>query len=373
MARPAGSRPRPPLRAWRLVALLALLALLALTGVGWYYSNEVLAVEASSPPVYDLTVADVSDGQVTLEGPDAGRAGVWGLDLPDGYAQVGPVARAGEGEATRALRPLLDPPEPGSPARLDGYAYPHDPSVFGFTVDEVAIPGRGGDYPAYHVPGDAGTWVIAVHGRGARRTEAFRLLPTLVDLGLPTLVITYRNDPAAPASHDGRYRLGWTEWEEVAAAVAWARERGAADVVLVGLSTGGSIVGNYLREAGEDGVRGVVLDAPVLDWGGTIRAAAVDRGVPTWLTPVAQTVISIRTGIRWQQLNLLERADELGVEILLFHGAEDDTVPVASSDALAAARPDLVTYVRVPGAGHVTSWNADPAAYDAALRDFLAD
>jgi hypothetical protein len=31
-----------------------------------------------------------------------------------------------------------------------------------------------------------------------------------------------------------------------------------------------------------------------------------------------------------------------------------------------------VTYVPVPGAAHIESWNADPANYDARLRQFLA-
>ncbi len=57
--------------------------------------------------------------------------------------------------------------------------------------------------------------------------------------------------------------------------------------------------------------------------------------------------------------------------ILLFHGDEDPTVPVATSDALAEARPDIVTYERAAGVGHVRSWNGDPAAYEASVRGFL--
>jgi uncharacterized protein len=44
---------------------------------------------------------------------------------------------------------------------------------------------------------------------------------------------------------------------------------------------------------------------------------------------------------------------------------------VAISEALAAARPDLVTLERFGGDGHVQSWNADPARYERAVRDFL--
>jgi hypothetical protein len=46
-------------------------------------------------------------------------------------------------------------------------------------------------------------------------------------------------------------------------------------------------------------------------------------------------------------------------------------VHVRSSDHLAARRPDIVTYLRMPGATHVGSWNADPNAYDRAVTGFL--
>ena len=57
--------------------------------------------------------------------------------------------------------------------------------------------------------------------------------------------------------------------------------------------------------------------------------------------------------------------------ILLFHGDADRTVPVATSDRLAEVLPHLVTYVRIPGAGHVQGWNVDRERYVAAVRTFL--
>jgi uncharacterized protein len=44
---------------------------------------------------------------------------------------------------------------------------------------------------------------------------------------------------------------------------------------------------------------------------------------------------------------------------------------VAVSEALAAARPDLVTLERFGGDGHVESWNVDRARYERAVRAFL--
>jgi fermentation-respiration switch protein FrsA (DUF1100 family) len=59
------------------------------------------------------------------------------------------------------------------------------------------------------------------------------------------------------------------------------------------------------------------------------------------------------------------------VPALVFHGTEDGLVPVSTTDELAADRPDLVTAVRVAGAGHVRAWNTDPAAYEERVAAFL--
>jgi dipeptidyl aminopeptidase/acylaminoacyl peptidase len=80
---------------------------------------------------------------------------------------------------------------------------------------------------------------------------------------------------------------------------------------------------------------------------------------------------ALRFDIDWDKLNYLKRADEIEVPILLFHGDSDDRVPVGTSDALAEARPDIVTYVRTPGVDHVRTWNAAPASYETAVREFL--
>ena len=95
-----------------------------------------------------------------------------------------------------------------------------------------------------------------------------------------------------------------------------------------------------------------------------------DRGVPGFLTNVGKAIAGWRFNIHWGEVDYLSKADELSVPILLFHGEADGTVFVETSDALAEIRPDIVTYVRSVGVDHVRSWNAAPAAYEAAVREF---
>jgi len=65
-------------------------------------------------------------------------------------------------------------------------------------------------------------------------------------------------------------------------------------------------------------------------------------------------------------------ADTFELPILLFHGTDDDVVPIQTSEEFASALPDLVTFYPVEGAGHVQAWNVDPRLYERRLREFLA-
>ncbi|CAN5178291.1 hypothetical protein BH20ACT8_BH20ACT8_12720 [soil metagenome] len=373
---PHAARTRRRRRPLRLLGwFLALLLPLGVTGLGaagWYYADEILLVPPAADTDFPLEVVEVDGRSVTLRGEDADTAGVLGLDWGDGYARVGDGARDDGRGVARELTVFPDRPSAGDRARLDGYAAPADLSaVLDADVLEVAVEGPLGDYPATYVPGDGDRWVVFVHGRGASRAEAYRLLPSVVEQGHPALAISYRNDEGAPADPDGEYGLGWTEAADLRAAVDFASARGAEDVVLVGYSMGGAVVGNYLRQTGGLGVAGVVYDAPVLSWGDTLALEARNRGVPAVLTPYAQVVAWVRAGIRFDLLDQVARADELRTPVLLFHGTADQSVPVASSDAFAEARTDLVTYVRLDGVGHVRAWNDAPAAYEQAVRAFM--
>lgn len=374
----------PRARAWSAAGLSGTAALLAAAGgATWYYAHRLTEPPALAwpPPPRDddrVTVLGLTatGGEVRLRGPDADRTGVWGLTFDGGYARVGAETVPGrDGTVQRPFELLTgSAPAVDTDASLDGHAYPGDPDVLGVPWEDVTYASPVGPCPAWWFPGEGDTAVVFVHGRNARRHEAFRMLSTVVHLGLPALVISYRNDPDAPRSPDGRSHLGATEWEDVEAAVGWLLDRGLRWVVPVGFSMGGACVVNFAHTSPlADRVRGLILEAPVLDWGPVIRAAAVDRGLPAsvlpWLLPATMRLASVWTGIDWADMR--HDAASFRHPQLLIHGEDDATVPVALADALAEARPDLVTYLRVAGAGHVRSWNADPGTYGSAVAAFL--
>ena len=369
-----------------------LLAILLLGGAGWYYAGEIasgaLDVETPSRTLDpDMVVESVDGGKAVLRRTDdvSGEDPLRGDDtyglVWDGGAGVvsGPAEVRDDGSVRRRLE-VVDgsAPAAGTPADLRGDVWTDPRAAYGVDYDEVEIACGGGTCPAWLVPGESSTWMLFVHGKGSSRTEPLRALGPVVGRGLPSLLITYRNDPEAPADPSGRYGQGATEWRDLEAAVRYAQGQGADDVLLYGSSMGGAIVASFLERSDLAGsVRGVVLDAPMLDLDATVEHGAAQRdlpvvgGVPDVLTGTAQWIAAWRYDLDWDAVDYLP-ADWLEVPALVFHGTDDDLVPISVSDAFAADRPHLVTQVRVPGAGHVRAWNEDPLAYAEEMDGFLA-
>jgi len=357
----------------RTAAALALVPAVAVVGLAWRYSAILLHPE--SEVVYPDRVTAADRGTVTLaESHLTRQPGTWGLQWDGGHALVGPTVRR---TALGLVRPLLAgrPPAPGTVVIMDAGAY-LDPAARGLTVEPVDVPTALGAAHAWFVPGDSDTWAIAVHGRGASEREALRIMPTLQKLGYPVLAISYRNDVGSPASPDGRYHLGDTEWHDLAAAVELAVANGARRVVLYGWSMGGAIVGAFLHRSPNAAlVDAVVLDSPVLDWRAVLVLQTRNRHLPTVLAGVAERVTAWRIDADFDDLDLLSHPPRVRPPTLLLHGAADSTVPVQPARHLAASAPTLgwpLHYEELQDAEHTAGWNVDPERYENAVADFLS-
>ena len=137
------------------------------------------------------------------------------------------------------------------------------------------------------------------------------MLPTIAELGFPSLTITYRNDAGALPSSDGFYRYGQTEWEELHGAAAYAIDQGAERLILVGYSMGGGIVMSFLYQSAlADRVDAAILDAPMLSFSSAVEQGARQRGYPGLFTSLAKLFATTRFGIDWQRVDYLRRADD---------------------------------------------------------------
>ncbi len=360
-------------------------------GGGWYFADQLKVdalVPGSSEQVFDIAITEVGPGTIGLkavEGEDSDLTGdgVLGIDWGTGYGHLGEVVSEGaDGSVVRSMTRIDGgPPEVGMLADIDGFAFPGNPErAFGLSYTDVKFDTPLGPMNAWEILAPSALWVVHVHGLGASRSEALRLVRSMAEEGHPQLVINYRNDPGEPADPSGYYRYGESEWEDVAGAVAYAVSRGAEGVVLVGYSTGASHILSYLYRTPESPVRLAVLDSPNIDFEATVDLGASQRelpliplALPGTLVWTAKQLSGFRFGIDWSAVDYVSRADQLRVPVLVFHGTDDETVPIASSQDFLDARPDLVRLVIVPGAGHVRSWNVSPEAYERRIKEFMSE
>ncbi|MBB5956337.1 hypothetical protein FHS29_002923 [Saccharothrix tamanrassetensis] len=361
-----------------LIVLGVVLLLLSagVMGVGWYYSGQLLEPGRARPGFPDTVTGSTERSVALAESRITVLPGTWGLVWPHGTARVGRVT---ERKGTTVLREVLDgtPPPDGTNVRMEASVWTGDPkAAHGLDFQDVRVRTELGDAPAWLVPGTSSTWVIAVHGRGGTRAESLRIIPALHAAGIPVLAVTYRNDAGAPASPDGLFHLGDTEWRDVEAAARYALDRGARQVVLYGWSMGGAIVGQFLaRSEIAPKVVGAVLDAPVTSWTRTLELQSRNRGVPTQLVPIAELVSDWRADLEFDRFDLAAHPPARTPPTLLIHGTADGTVPVQASRDLAAAAAGLgwpIRYVEVPAAEHTAAWNVDPKGYERTVTDFLA-
>jgi pimeloyl-ACP methyl ester carboxylesterase len=317
----------------------------------------------------------------------AGRYSIWFANGM-GHACIGKVVSSDDaaGTVTRRVE-RVDSGDLGTAKAgiWSGYVY-GTPEPLGLPYFDVQIPVENGMAPAWKfTPTDASrdvsTWAIHIHGLGGSKAGALRGVPAADRLGYTSLVVSLRNDRVAPASADGRYHLGQSEWHDVEAAVSYAVGQGARQIVLFGWSLGASIA-LQLAAASEfrDLISRLVLNAPVVDWSSTLMDNARSSRLPGWVARLGLQMLG-SSGMRWvtgldaplnfPALDFLARADELRAPILVIHNEGDRSTPFAISREFVARRPELATLLTFPSAEHTQEWNSDPDGWDAAVESWL--
>lgn len=364
---------------------------LASLAAATYFARKLVTPERERP--LDATVLTVRHGRngqatsavfaPTVESLAPGRYGLF-WDDEAGHARIGEIlATTAEGNVVRRVDGVTRGDlEPGK-GRWSGYYVDGSPQeAYGIATEDVDLATEFGPAPAWVTrAGDGRHWAVLVHGRGARRSETLRAVPVLDALGISCVIPSYRNDPDGPASLDGRYGLGLTEWRDVEVAVEYALRNGAEHVDLLGWSMGGAITMQFLaRSAAAPFVRRVVLDGPVLDWADVmVHHARANRLHPRMAALAAYLLgnrtsrhtVGVAQAVDVKLTDWVARADELSTPMLVIHSVDDEFVPYGPSAALAQARPDLVTWQRWERARHVREWNTEPQRWERLVRDFL--
>ncbi|MFS0793876.1 alpha/beta hydrolase family protein [Microbacterium sp. 1P10AE] len=357
----------------------------ALGAVSLRMARTVVTPAGRIPDVH-LRSLDAAAQTVTLDRTDdtalPGRYGLFTTGTLD-YLRLGSVVKDDGTSVTRKLLTHVAADAHLAPmAAFSGWYYDKP--------DDLQIPYRHaligtpvGPCPAWEFPSavDTDVWVIQVHGRGTTRAETLRAVPVFHDLGITSLVVSYRNDGDAPRSRTGTYALGATEWRDVDAAIGYARRQGARRILLMGWSMGGAIcLQTEFSSPHRDVIAGLILESPVADWRTVLRYQGRLLRLPTPVLAFAQRILgsdwgAVLTGagsaIPLDRLDAVARASELRHPVLVLHSDDDGFVPSDASHALAAARPDLVTMETFAVARHTKLWNYDETRWTRTIKDWV--
>lgn len=382
---------------WTLAGIVAGGGLAALAGAGSsalaaYFARRIITPSVRDADQEVLAVVRSDDGlQIIMAATDDSVShGTFSLffDGGAGHARIGRIVSYSPAE--RTVQREVEEVYSGDLARAhrgwwSGAVYA-SPASLGLEAEDVEIEVDGGSAPAWLVRAGEGStaarvWAIMVHGRGATRLECLRALPVARSLGMDSLLISYRNDGLAPAAPDGRYGLGSTEWRDVEAAIAFALEQGAEEVVLFGWSMGGAIclqtadLSRYRHL-----IRALVLDAPVIDWVNVLAHHARLNRIPYAVGRYGQLMLGHSLGRRLtglaapvdlRAMDWDARAVELRTPTLLIHSVDDDYVPYGPSASLAERNPEMVTFEPFRAARHTKEWNVDPEKWERLVRSWL--
>ncbi|MDQ0664786.1 pimeloyl-ACP methyl ester carboxylesterase [Arthrobacter ulcerisalmonis] len=355
-----------------------------------YFARRVITPARQRAADKEL-LAVIRDGQkqqvILAADDDTTVDGVYGFFFDDGggHARIGRIVSYSPAERTVLREVEAVYSGDLSTARWgwwSGATYP-DPAAVGIPAEDVLIPVERGEAPAWLVraKGTARTWAIMVHGRGATRQEALRAVGPALELGLTSLLVSYRNDGLAPSADDGRYGLGSTEWQDIEAAIEYALAHGAEEIVLFGWSMGGAIclqtadLSRYRHL-----IRAMVLDAPVIDWVTVLAHHAQLNRIPSLVGrygqlmlghPLGRRLTGLSAPVDLKVMDWVSRAVELRTPTLIIHSVDDEYVPYGPSAQLAERNPDMVTFETFSHARHTKEWNVDPGRWERLVKAWL--
>lgn len=277
------------------------------------------------------------------------------------FLTVGPVAEMLEARG-RSDAPLA-------------MGYRGDPGrALGLAFEVVQVPTELGPAPAWFLPADGDDLAaIYVHGIAGARENGYRYLAPLRAAGIPTLLVSYRNDPGAPAAPDRRYAFGLTEWRDLEAAALVMAARGYGRLLLIGDSMGGAIIGQFFRRSPSAGdVVAVALDSPALELRDVLARLAPTMRLPggRWLAPIALPLLDATSPQPFGEARVTEVFAGFAGPLFLAHGSGDRLVPFAGSDALLRTRQGTTVTFRTE-ADHLLSHGTDPDGFERAFAAFL--
>jgi pimeloyl-ACP methyl ester carboxylesterase len=167
----------------------------------------------------------------------------------------------------------------------------------------------------------------------------------------------------------------------VDAAIAFAVESGAEEIVVIGWSMGATIA-LLLAESSRfrDRITRLVLIGPALSWRASIARGIAAARLPAWVGPPLfrsleaqglSKLAKMAEPTSFKALDWLRANRPITTPTLVLHSAGDADNELGESRELALSNPATVTVFEFPPVPHLMEWNAHRVLFESVVRDWL--
>jgi hypothetical protein len=245
------------------------------------------------------------------------------------------------------------------------------PNHVGLDFDVRRFDGADGtSYEAWYVPGPpSAPLALLFHGYSESKARLLDEAKAFHELGFGLLLVDFRGSGGS-SGHETT--IGYREADDVAAAMAYARDRLARDrPILYGRSMGSAAVLRAVSALQVEAAA-IILESPFDRLLSTVKNRFSAMGIPSF--PCSELLVfwgGVQQGYSGFAHNPVEYASAVTCPALLLHGSRDPRATINQARSVFEQLAGAKTLVEFTNAGHEPCLKVDPQRWKQAVGGFL--